>query len=60
MRVRIRIILANSQTIQKIGLLILHVRCDRHRHAAVRNLSERVEIKTLSNERPMFPPESCL
>ena len=40
MRVRIRSILENSQTIQKIGHFILHVRCDGHRHVAVLNLFE--------------------
>ena len=37
------------------GLLILHVRCDGHRRVAVLNQRE-FEIKTLSNERPMFSP----
>ena len=46
-------------------LYIVHVRCDVHRpgRATVLNLSERArnEIKTLSNEWPMFHlPESCL
>ena len=60
MRVRIRSMMANSQTIQKIGPLILHVKCDGHRRAAVLNQRE-FEIKTLSNERRCSHlPEPCL
>ena len=60
MRVRMRSMMANSQTIQKIGPLILHVKCDARRAqvcgcAQSLNLRE-FEIKTLSNERPMFSP----